>query len=79
LNPIAAVAAGYMKQCTGLQIVAPINRAVDDKEAKSLLGESLKRQLKYDGTYYRITFICSKSDDISGLLPLTLGFRGILY
>lgn len=61
----AAVAAGYMKQCTGLWIVAPINRAVDDKAAKSLLGESFKRQLKYDGIYSRITFICSKTDDIS--------------
>lgn len=44
----AAVAAGYMKSCTGLWIVAPINRAVDDKAAKSLLGESFKRQLKLD-------------------------------
>lgn len=61
----AAVAAGYMKQCTGLFIVAPINRAVDDKAAKSLLGESFKRQLKFDGIYSRITFICSKTDDIS--------------
>jgi hypothetical protein len=76
----AAVAAGYMKQCTGellsfiihgnadflgLFIVAPINRAVDDKAAKSLLGESFKRQMKFDGTYSRITFICSKTDDIS--------------
>ena len=31
----AAVAEGYMKQCTGLWIVAPINRAVDDKAAKN--------------------------------------------
>ncbi|KAK0126069.1 hypothetical protein ONS95_007689 [Cadophora gregata] len=61
----AAVAQGYLKQCTGLFIVAPINRAVDDKAAKSLLGESFKRQLKFDGTYSRITFICSKTDDIS--------------
>ncbi|KAH6709607.1 Dynamin family-domain-containing protein [Leptodontidium sp. MPI-SDFR-AT-0119] len=61
----AAVAQGYMKQCTELFIVAPINRAVDDKAAKSLLGESFKRQLKFDGTYSRITFICSKTDDIS--------------
>ncbi|OCL10223.1 hypothetical protein AOQ84DRAFT_387654 [Glonium stellatum] len=61
----AAVAQGYMKQCTGLWIVAPINRAVDDKAAKSLLGESFKRQLKYDGTYSNVTFICSKTDDIS--------------
>jgi len=50
---------------TGLWIVAPINRAVDDKAAKSLLGESFKRQLKYDGKFSRITFICSKTDDIS--------------
>lgn len=80
----AAVAENYMKQCTGLWIVAPINRAVDDKAAKSLLGESFKRQLKMDGgfsTYvskkkktfclyctnwkHRVTFICSKTDDIS--------------
>lgn len=40
----AAVAQNYIKQCTGLWVVAPINRAVDDKAAKSLLGESFKRQ-----------------------------------
>ncbi|KAI1740104.1 hypothetical protein F4680DRAFT_465868 [Xylaria scruposa] len=61
----AAVAANYMKACTGLWIVAPITRAVDDKTAKSLLGDSFKRQLKYDGTYSAVSFICSKTDDIS--------------
>ena len=61
----AAVAEGYMKQCTGLWIVAPINRAVDDKAAKSLLGESFKRQLKMDGGFNSVTFVCSKTDDIS--------------
>ncbi|KAH9867685.1 hypothetical protein IAQ61_008279 [Plenodomus lingam] len=61
----AAVAQGYMKRCTGLWIVAPINRAVDDKAAKTLLGNSFKRQLKYDGGFSSITFICSKTDDIS--------------
>jgi hypothetical protein len=61
----AAVAQGYMKQCTGLWIVAPINRAVDDKAAKTLLGDSFKRQLKYDGGFASVTFICSKTDDIS--------------
>jgi len=30
-----------------------------------LLGESFKRQLKFDGIYSRVTFICSKTDDIS--------------
>ncbi|GAP92026.2 putative tat pathway signal sequence [Rosellinia necatrix] len=61
----AAVAESYMKSCTGLWIVAPITRAVDDKTAKSLLGDSFKRQLKYDGTYSAVSFICSKTDDIS--------------
>ncbi|OTA63095.1 hypothetical protein K449DRAFT_349574 [Hypoxylon sp. EC38] len=61
----AAVAEKYMKSCTGLWIVAPITRAVDDKTAKSLLGDSFKRQLKYDGTYSAVSFICSKTDDIS--------------
>ncbi|KAK3319346.1 hypothetical protein B0H66DRAFT_591910 [Apodospora peruviana] len=43
---------------------APITHAVDDKTAKSLLGDSFRRQLKYDGTYSAVTFICSKTDDI---------------
>ena len=54
-----------MKQCSGLWIVAPITRDVDDKTAKKLLGDQFKRQLKYDGTYSSVTFICSKTDDIS--------------
>ncbi|KAH0183485.1 hypothetical protein KCU99_g9481, partial [Aureobasidium melanogenum] len=61
----AAVAEEYTKQCTGLWIVSPINRAVDDKAAKHLLGSTFRRQLKYDGTYSAVTFICSKTDDIS--------------
>ncbi|KAJ9613364.1 hypothetical protein H2200_003306 [Cladophialophora chaetospira] len=61
----AAVAQSYMKQCTGLWIVAPITRAVDDKSAKALLGDTFKRQLKMDGGYNSVTFICSKTDDIS--------------
>jgi GTPase SAR1 family protein len=61
----AAVAERYIQQCSGLWIVAPITRAVDDKAAKSLLGENFKRQLKYDGNYSAVTFICSKTDDIS--------------
>ena len=60
-----------MKQCTGLWIVAPITRAVDDNAAKTLLGNTFKRQLKYDGTYSAITFICSKTDDISRMEAAT--------
>ena len=54
-----------MKACTGLWIVAPITRAVDDKTAKVLLGDSFRRQLKFDGIQSSVTFICSKTDDIS--------------
>ncbi|KAF2121280.1 hypothetical protein BDV96DRAFT_640676 [Lophiotrema nucula] len=61
----AAVAQSYLKQCTGLWIVAPITRAVDDKTAQKLMGDSFKRQLKMDGGLASITFICSKTDDIS--------------
>lgn len=45
--------------------MASITRAVDDKSAKTLLGETFKRQLKIDGAYNPVTFICSKTDDIS--------------
>lgn len=61
----AAVADGYMKMCSGIWIVAPITRAVDDKSAKTMLNRTFKRQLKFDGTYSAVTFICSKTDDIS--------------
>lgn len=61
----AAVAERYIQQCSGLWIVAPITRAVDDKAAKNLMGSAFKRQLKYDGNYSAVTFICSKTDDIS--------------
>ena len=67
-NPGRAKAAeNYMKTCSGLFIVSPISRAVDDKSATSLLGDRFRRQLKMDGGYLRnmVTFICSKTDDIS--------------
>ncbi|KAI1810988.1 hypothetical protein GGS20DRAFT_593646 [Poronia punctata] len=61
----AAVSADYIKSCTSIWIVADINRAVDNKTARNLLSDSFKRQLKYDGTYDAVTFICSKTDIIS--------------
>lgn len=45
-------------------ITSAIQRAVDDKAAKLLLGDSFKRQLKFDGNYSAVTFICTKTDDI---------------
>ncbi|OHE95598.1 hypothetical protein CORC01_09030 [Colletotrichum orchidophilum] len=61
----AAVAAKYVKECSRLWVVAPITRAVDDKTAKTLMGDHFKQQLKYDGAYNNITFICTKADDIA--------------
>lgn len=61
----ASIAHRYIQQCTSTWIVSPITRAVDDKAAKTLLGDSFRRQLKYDGGLADVTFICSKADDIS--------------
>ncbi|OHW92202.1 tat pathway signal sequence [Colletotrichum incanum] len=61
----AAVASKYMKACSGIWIVAPINRAVDNKTAKDLMSNSIKRQLKFDGSYSALTIICSKTDDMT--------------
>lgn len=38
---------------------------MDDKTAKTLMGNHFKQQLKYDGAYNNITFICTKADDMS--------------
>ncbi|KAI4286768.1 MAG: hypothetical protein L6R35_003976 [Caloplaca aegaea] len=61
----SAVAETYMRNATGFWVVAPINRAVDDKTAQSLLGQSFKRQLRLDEGVGSVTFICSKTDHIS--------------
>ncbi|KAF6820095.1 hypothetical protein CPLU01_12869 [Colletotrichum plurivorum] len=61
----AAVASDYMKSCAGIWIVAPINRAVDNKTAKELMGDHFKRQLHLDGSFKAVTVICSKTDDMT--------------
>lgn len=38
---------------------------MDDKSAHKLLGDSFRRQLLMDGAFSTVSFICSKSDDIS--------------
>lgn len=60
-----AVADKYMRDCNALWIVAPITRAVDDKTSHQLLGDTFRRQLQFDGVFDNITFVCSKTDDIS--------------
>ncbi|XP_067852598.1 uncharacterized protein [Heptranchias perlo] len=56
------VAKEYLKKCDAVWIVANVTRAVDDKTAKDLLDDSLRRQLLMDGQYGRIAFICTKTD-----------------
>lgn len=58
------MAAEYKRTCDGLWIVAPILRAATDKIAMNLMGDSFRRQLMFDGTYSKVTFICSKTDDL---------------
>lgn len=60
----SAVAENYIKTCNSLWITADIQRAVNAKAAKQLLGDSFKRQLKYDGNLSAVTFVCTKADDI---------------
>ncbi|KAH9898903.1 hypothetical protein F4778DRAFT_782503 [Xylariomycetidae sp. FL2044] len=60
----SAVANKYIEKCDGIWVVAAITRAVDDKAAKMLLGQSFRRQLQYDGNYSNVTMICSKTDEI---------------
>ncbi|OGM46914.1 hypothetical protein ABOM_004500 [Aspergillus bombycis] len=60
-----AVAEDYMKRCSAHWVVSPINRAVDDKVAHDLLGQNFKMQMHMDCAFNNITFICTKTDDIS--------------
>ncbi|KAF6817854.1 tat pathway signal sequence [Colletotrichum plurivorum] len=59
-----AVATQYHKNCSALWIVTPINRAVDDKSASELMGDSFRRQMMLDGLHTAVTVICSKTDEI---------------
>ncbi|RYC65350.1 hypothetical protein CHU98_g878 [Xylaria longipes] len=60
----AAVAGKYIEKCDNLWVVSMITRAVDDQAAQELLGTGFKQQLKLDGNYLNVTFVCSKTDDI---------------
>ncbi|KAL8764619.1 MAG: hypothetical protein Q9194_006942 [Teloschistes cf. exilis] len=60
----AKIAQEYVQHATKIWIVAPMIRAVDDGTARSLLGDSMKRQLVSDLNFKSITFVCSKTDEI---------------
>ncbi|KAJ7047442.1 hypothetical protein C8F04DRAFT_7939 [Mycena alexandri] len=62
-----SIAKTYMKKANCVWVLAPIQRAVDEKTAKGLLGDAFRTQLMMDGGYdaNTITFIATKCDDIS--------------
>jgi hypothetical protein len=59
----ANVAATFLKNCSCVWIVAPIKRAVDDRTAKELMGDTFKRRLLMDGQYGNVAFVCTQTDD----------------
>lgn len=59
-NPArSAVASKFMTECTAVWVAAPIKRAADNKVAKELMGKSSRLQMKLDGIYSNVTFICT--------------------
>lgn len=60
----SAVARKYMAECSAVWIAAPIKRAVDDEAARKLLGMSSRLQMKLDGIYSNVTFICTMTDAV---------------
>lgn len=65
----AAVAQEYMQKCHAHWIVSPINRAIDERVARDLLSPNLRLQLHMDvhggGLVDDLTFVCTKTDDVS--------------
>lgn len=60
----SAISQTYLQICNGLWIVAASHRAQSDRVGKTLLGEAGRKQLHRDGTLKRLTFVCTKTDDL---------------
>ena len=50
----------YLREADSIWIVASINRAVNDKTAKNMLGETFRRELLMDGQYNNICFVATQ-------------------
>lgn len=65
----AAVAQEYMQKCHAHWIVSPINGAINERVARDLLSPNLRLQLHMDvgggGLVDDLTFVCTKTDDVS--------------
>ncbi len=60
-----AVVKGYLRDGNSIWIVANIKRAVNDRTAKDMLGESFRRQLLMDGQYGSLAFIATHADVVN--------------
>ncbi|KAF6763821.1 hypothetical protein DFP72DRAFT_873491 [Ephemerocybe angulata] len=60
-----SIAQKHLKEANRIWILADITRAVDNKTAKDLLGESFRRQLLSNYDDQCITFIAGKTDDVA--------------
>ncbi|KAF3769892.1 hypothetical protein M406DRAFT_249014 [Cryphonectria parasitica EP155] len=60
-----SVAEDYLSEANGIFVVAPIQRAVDNKSAKDLLGKSFRTQILMDNNFSNVVFVCTKTDDIN--------------
>lgn len=71
-NPArSAIASKYMTECSAVWVAAPIKRATDNKVAKELMGKSSRLQMKLDGIYSSVTFICTM---VSAIILLRLSY-----
>ena len=59
------VVKGYLQNASSIMICSNITRAVNDRTAKDMLGESFRRQLLMDGAMSDIIFVTTKSDTLS--------------
>lgn len=60
----SSIAIDYLPKCASIWVVSPIKRAIDDRIARNLGNDSLKRQLRRDGILHRVVFICSMTDGL---------------
>ncbi|KAK2605099.1 hypothetical protein N8I77_007970 [Diaporthe amygdali] len=58
----SAVATKCMAECSAVWVAAPIKRAVDDEAARKLLGMNSRLQMKLDGMFSHVSFICTMTD-----------------
>jgi ATPase subunit of ABC transporter with duplicated ATPase domains len=76
-NPArSGIANKYMTECSAVWVAAPIKRATDNKTAKELMGKSSRLQMKLDGIYSNMTFICTM---VSPILPSPASLFKISY